>query len=69
VLFYFGQMNLFLLSLTLTHSVPLSHSLFFCRKVEVLDIGFFLLLGFGEEKKIFYACLKLPDLYLSFTKT
>jgi len=42
---------------------------FIWRKVEVLDIGFFVLLGLGEEKKQFYACLKLPYLYLSFAMT
>jgi hypothetical protein len=61
VVFYFGQIILFV------SPSPLSR--FFWREVEVLDIGFFLLLGLGEEKKQFYACLKLPYLYLSFTKT
>jgi hypothetical protein len=60
VLFYFGWMLLF---------VPSPPFRFFWRKVEVLDIGFFLLLGLGEEKKQFYACLKLSYLYLSFAMT
>jgi hypothetical protein len=63
VLFYFGWMRLFV------SFQPLSPYCFFWRKVEVLDIGFFQLLGLGEEKKQFYACLKLPYLYLSFVMT